>query len=411
MVDRELQSTVDALAERLQRSVAVDDAAVRPLYVSPHYGDEDPVRVRALLQRHSDDVVVGHVLAQGVATWTAVGTIPARPDLGMSARLCVPVRWRSELLGLIMVIDPDTSLTAGQVGLVTATAQDLAPLLASVLGVQGGGGTNARESAVADLIQGTEDARRSAVRVLQDGDRPGPEHVVAIALRARAGSEAATTPFVESVLRVALTDPAGPGGGRPDLVTFRPGSATRLLCSATELPPEAVRSLAQRLVDRVNRIAAGRFGCVAGIGRPMAGLGEAWASARQAEVACDAAGHGSASDVVDWTTLGAAGVLLRLPAVEFGVETLPHELQLLLRADPERRLLPTLRAYLDAAGNGPAAATVLHIHRTTLYYRLERISELTGLDLADGRTRLSLHVGLVLLDLLDLPFDRRSKAT
>ena len=34
------------------------------------------------------------------------------------------------------------------------------------------------------------------------------------------------------------------------------------------------------------------------------------------------------------------------------------------------------------------------MHRQTLYYRLARIAELTGLDLADGDARLLLHASL-----------------
>ena len=35
----------------------------------------------------------------------------------------------------------------------------------------------------------------------------------------------------------------------------------------------------------------------------------------------------------------------------------------------------------------------------TLYYRLERITEITGLDLQDGGDRLLLHTGLLVSDL------------
>jgi DNA-binding PucR family transcriptional regulator len=34
------------------------------------------------------------------------------------------------------------------------------------------------------------------------------------------------------------------------------------------------------------------------------------------------------------------------------------------------------------------------VHRQTLYYRLGRVRELTGLDLADGGDRLLLHIAL-----------------
>jgi DNA-binding PucR family transcriptional regulator len=52
--------------------------------------------------------------------------------------------------------------------------------------------------------------------------------------------------------------------------------------------------------------------------------------------------------------------------------------------------------YLDCAGNVARAAAELGVHRQTLYYRLQRIGEVTGMDLADGQDRLRLHLALTL---------------
>ena len=60
----------------------------------------------------------------------------------------------------------------------------------------------------------------------------------------------------------------------------------------------------------------------------------------------------------------------------------------------------TALAYLDHAGNVARAAAELAVHRQTLYYRLGRIEALTGLDLADGRDRLRLHLALTLAPLV-----------
>ncbi len=63
----------------------------------------------------------------------------------------------------------------------------------------------------------------------------------------------------------------------------------------------------------------------------------------------------------------------------------------------ERRggeLMRTLLAFFDANGNLAKAAADLEVHRNTLVYRLERISELTGLDLDDPDNRLVLHLAL-----------------
>ncbi len=50
--------------------------------------------------------------------------------------------------------------------------------------------------------------------------------------------------------------------------------------------------------------------------------------------------------------------------------------------------------FLDRAGQASRTATELGIHRQTLYYRLARIQQLTGLDLNDGEDRLLLHMAL-----------------
>ncbi|GAA3220181.1 helix-turn-helix domain-containing protein [Actinocorallia longicatena] len=54
----------------------------------------------------------------------------------------------------------------------------------------------------------------------------------------------------------------------------------------------------------------------------------------------------------------------------------------------------TAETYLDEAGHAQRTAEALTIHRQTLYYRLHRIEQLTGLDLDSGPDRLALHMSL-----------------
>ncbi len=58
----------------------------------------------------------------------------------------------------------------------------------------------------------------------------------------------------------------------------------------------------------------------------------------------------------------------------------------------ETDLLQTLETFLEADGNVAGTAQRLFTHRHTIYYRLERVRELTGLDVSssDGREKLSL---------------------
>src|SRR5262249_23800273 len=57
-------------------------------------------------------------------------------------------------------------------------------------------------------------------------------------------------------------------------------------------------------------------------------------------------------------------------------------------------LTHTLETYLDLGRNARRTAALLNVHRTTLYWRLDRIAGLLGADLSNGLTRTHLHVAL-----------------
>ncbi|MCS5732501.1 PucR family transcriptional regulator [Herbiconiux daphne] len=62
--------------------------------------------------------------------------------------------------------------------------------------------------------------------------------------------------------------------------------------------------------------------------------------------------------------------------------------------DHHSELVHTLSVYLDCGGNYDRTAGALIIHRSTLRYRLGRIRDLTGRDLADPDSRLNLHIAV-----------------
>lgn len=58
--------------------------------------------------------------------------------------------------------------------------------------------------------------------------------------------------------------------------------------------------------------------------------------------------------------------------------------------------IPTLRAFLDAFGDIPAAARRANVHPNTFRYRLRRLTEISGLDLGDPQERLLAELDLSL---------------
>jgi PucR family transcriptional regulator, purine catabolism regulatory protein len=65
-------------------------------------------------------------------------------------------------------------------------------------------------------------------------------------------------------------------------------------------------------------------------------------------------------------------------------------------------LFNTLEAYLDEGGNGVSTADTLHIHRSTLNYRLGRIEEIIGIKLDLPSVRMDLQVALKLMRLFEV---------
>lgn len=75
-------------------------------------------------------------------------------------------------------------------------------------------------------------------------------------------------------------------------------------------------------------------------------------------------------------------------------------LRRLLKAQ-QADLFQTLEAYLDAGGNSVQTAERLHIHRSTLNYRLARIKDICEVDLSAPITRMNLHIAIKLMRLFD----------
>jgi sugar diacid utilization regulator len=106
--------------------------------------------------------------------------------------------------------------------------------------------------------------------------------------------------------------------------------------------------------------------------------------------------------VTSWEELGVYRLLVQLPLDELPDDAIPEGLRTLLAADGEGPLVETLETWLDEGCDPRATVARLQVHRTSLYYRLGRIEEITGLTLNSGGVRLDLHLGLKLARLQGL---------
>ncbi|MEU6931428.1 helix-turn-helix domain-containing protein [Streptomyces sp. NPDC046374] len=394
----ELQALVDELAERLGRSVAVDDPLVRMVCTSRHFGDEDPVRIGTLLQGRADNAAIRYVLAQGVTQWSRPGFIDGRDDLGLLPRYVVPLRERGHLLGLLVVVVPEKALGEQDTARIARAADAMA---AQMYGEQIAADT--RKAAERDLaleLVGPDVAARTAAhrRGRELGLLGAAEHVLVTVVQLRSGtelvrqSEAALWGALEGFRRTRSAQ---------GLIAIGQERATLLQLRDRPPLPDEVTAQSARILGELRTFLAPSADPVIGVGGRHPRPYDAHTSYEQALVAARAARRLPAlRSAGDWERLGELAVLLQIPEHALNASLVPKPLRTLTEAHGGDRLRDTLRSFLEHAGSIPRTAETLGIHRTSLYYRLRQIQEITGLDLDDGAHRLALHLGLRIEELL-----------
>lgn len=96
--------------------------------------------------------------------------------------------------------------------------------------------------------------------------------------------------------------------------------------------------------------------------------------------------------VVDWPVSGLYRLVPACAPPGSPTADLVRRLRELLRSAEHEHLVTTVETYLDLAGHAQETAAVLTLHRTTLYQRLQRFVDVTGLDLKDGPVRSFVHL-------------------
>jgi DNA-binding PucR family transcriptional regulator len=126
-----------------------------------------------------------------------------------------------------------------------------------------------------------------------------------------------------------------------------------------------------------------------GVPLPLVALGEA---VRRAIATRRAVEAGARPTTISWDALGPWRLIVDAPDSLQVADLHPAAVVLVEHAREE--LMATARVVLDLGGDVAAAADELHVHRTTLYYRLGQIHELTGIDLKAGAGRTDLQMAL-----------------
>ncbi|MFI2313194.1 MULTISPECIES: CdaR family transcriptional regulator [Streptomyces] len=372
------QELVDEISALLDAPATLENRDFGLVAFGAHDSDDDsamdPVRTRSILTRRSTPAVRAWFEGFGITRATGPVRIPAAPEAGVFRdRICLPVRHRGVVLGYVWLLDADPGPTDEQL----TAAMEVAARIGALLSDEARAGADLSREFGAVLTAGPGRQRDTAVAALGEAlgqDAEGLHTVVCV------------TPWVDDTPSVrgvasaaALATVAAPGAAGPLSL-----AALVRLRAPDRLDPAL--SAADRLRTGAGPAAAG------GIATPRRGLDELTVSWREATAAARAArAEPSLGPVARWSAIGPYRLLTALP----GTGDDPGDPAVApLLTPPHRELAHTAEVFLDRAGQAGRTAAALGIHRQTLYYRLSRIQQITGLDLNDGEDRLLLHMAV-----------------
>jgi PucR-like helix-turn-helix protein len=383
----DFQELVDEVSALLGAPATLEDRDFRLIAFGVHDSEDasamDPVRTRSILTRRSTAEVRAWFERYGIAHATGPVRIPAAPAAGvLRGRLCLPVRHGGFVHGYVWLLDEDEhtpeQLRAARIG------ERLAAL--SLAGAEAG---RALRALLTAADRAGRDSAEDALRAALGPDADEAHAMVCVRLpggrRARDGAAAdhelpglRGIPSAAALARVPVSRGAAGGAARGELIALLVRLRSAHLLAAA-------RTAAARLLDQV-----GDADAVAGVSGGRTSLAElpaAWREAVDAARAAHAQPH--LGPIAKWAGLGPYRLLTALPPA-----TRPDPAVAPLLTPAHRELAHTAEVFLDHAGQAGRTATALAIHRQTLYYRLSRIEQLTGLDLSDGEARLLLHMAL-----------------
>jgi len=343
----------------------------------------DPVRTRSILTRRSTVAVREWFEGFGITRATGPVRIPPTPEAGVyRGRICLPVRHRGVVLGYVWLLDDDPGPTEAQLGAAMQVTGRIGALLADEQ--RAGAGLGRELRAVLTAERGwQQDMAVAELRTALGTRGDGPHTLVCVAPWPSADPDDA--PSVRTVPHATA------------LCTVPWGATQQSLAVLVRLRSADVATPALTAASRVLKESAGARGArrprdaaAAGVGESRIGLaelGEVWQEASAAARA--ALAEPRFGPVAEWGRVGPYRLLTALPP-----QTAHDPAVGPLLTPAHRELARTAEVYLDCAGQAGRTAAELGVHRQTLYYRLSRVEQLTGLDLDDGEDRLLLHMAL-----------------
>jgi sugar diacid utilization regulator len=289
-------------------------------------------------------------------------------------RLILLASPRNDVIGVLALVDPGRRADHADLVALEHGATVLSMELARLRGIADTE-LRLRRDLVHDLLEGTDDASALSRAEALDYDLRRPHRVVIVEGRGRARAHDALLSAVRRAMRKTRQE---------GLVETWSGNVAMVTAGQADW-------------ERLRRAIVSDLGgqCHIGVGGTCARPSELPRSLREAALALRLQktllpGSGAC----EYPRLGIFRMLAAIPDLTDVEEFVREWLGSLLDYDARRKaeLVRTLTQYLEHGGNYDATAAELSVHKSTLKYRLQRIRELTGVELNDPDVHFNLQL-------------------
>lgn len=402
MPSGDLFALANALATLLNAPVTIEDRNSRVVAFSGRQDEADPARVETVLGRQVPERFTRQLEERGVfrdlyRSEDPIDIAPVDADgVPSFPRVALAVRAGDEILGSIWAAVHEP-LTADRV----RALKDSAGLVALHMLRQRAGADverRLRADLLATVLEGGSGSADAASRLRLDGHRCV---VLALAAADRTGDESSADARVIAE-RQHIAD------------AFAMHLGAVYLRSAVAPIGDVIYAVVGIRADhgdadvRASRVASdflGRLGTTrevrVGVGTIAADVQGIPASRVNADRTLRVLQRSAHRDPVAlFTAVQVDALLVELSDLARARDDQPTgPVRLLIEHDREKgtQLVETLRAWLDAFGDVSVAAARIYTHPNTFRYRLRRLAEISGLDLADPESRFSAMMQLRLL--------------
>lgn len=373
---------VQSLADRIGRPIIVFDAGFNVVAFSVHEGEIDTARLSMILSRKGSERARELIEKYQVARSSGAVIIPKLDT--SPQRIVAALRYHGHVTGYVSyAVDGSETDANPNASDIQATRDELGAVLAARAATEREGNDLAY-GMLSRLFSSDSHSRITAADELLKSGLLSPSSAYSAMVFRVGEDEHQGAALSRLIVDRALS--------RISSITSRSSVGTVVDGEGVLIIPSTVNP--QRLQDLIDSLTFPNARGAGGSSRSeLANIHE---SRQEAQIALRATQFipDRYPSTACWESLGVDRLFLQLPLEQITLNDLPDGIRRLLATSNSADLAATLEAYLENGADAQRTAKALFIHRSTLYYRLDRIQAIIEADLSSGEERLELHTAL-----------------